>query len=61
MFLRRMAVSFSHSRRCLSSNSSHDLAKAIAELNKVKRCLVLHSEVDCLLFLAARTHLNTGL
>lgn len=54
-----MAVSFSHSRRCLSSNS--DLAKAIAELNKVKRCIVLHSEVDCLLFLAARTHLNTGL
>ncbi|XP_061996167.1 cyclic pyranopterin monophosphate synthase, mitochondrial isoform X2 [Rosa rugosa] len=37
MFLRRMAVSFSHSRRFLSSsssNSSIDIAKAIDELNK---------------------------
>ncbi|KAL6128557.1 hypothetical protein ACLB2K_071912 [Fragaria x ananassa] len=36
MFLQRMAVSFSHSRRFLSSssNSSTDIAKAIDELNK---------------------------
>ncbi|PQQ02021.1 cyclic pyranopterin monophosphate synthase mitochondrial [Prunus yedoensis var. nudiflora] len=34
MFLRRLAVASSRSRRFLSSNSSHDLARTIAELNK---------------------------
>ncbi|XP_024932231.3 cyclic pyranopterin monophosphate synthase, mitochondrial [Ziziphus jujuba] len=34
MFLRRVAVAASHSRRFLSSNSNHDLANAISELNK---------------------------
>ncbi|EXC23172.1 Molybdopterin biosynthesis protein CNX3 [Morus notabilis] len=34
MFLRRLAVAFPCSRRFLSSNSSHDLASAIMELNK---------------------------
>lgn len=34
MFLRRLAVALPHSRRFFSSNSNHDLASAIAELNK---------------------------
>ncbi|KAI5345818.1 PREDICTED: cyclic pyranopterin monophosphate [Prunus dulcis] len=34
MFLRRLAVASSRSRRFLSCNSSHDLARTIAELNK---------------------------
>lgn len=34
MFLRRIAVTFPHSRRFLSSNSSHDVSSAIMELNK---------------------------
>ncbi|EXB62167.1 Molybdopterin biosynthesis protein CNX3 [Morus notabilis] len=33
MLLRRLSVAFPHSRRFLSSNSSHDLSSAIMELN----------------------------